>query len=523
MIGDYVNDLFNLILGQASRYETMTLAGPNRFVIWMDFVCSFTTHAIQSTISVVTKNYKKPTFIFSCIAFLGATYVLSPTVLAFGSSLKVDNQVKSCKRPDKYTTGFTNTANDCFANSTVQALVPLKRLNKYFAAMIEYPLPQSIVRYPMPLHLALIDTLDKLKKPVYTNTSMSIWKLLHLLETIHQGKISRAQHDAHELLLLLIDTLEDEYLKFFSFISRLDDKAKKMVTKPPQFPFSSVIESKLRCMRCKETSVPVKNPMMMLELTTPQSSNASLETIITRNNSEVIEGFSCFVCTIKHMIFTQDSLDLTPDQKSFLQYLQDRLAGRKLVINDELSEHQVYKAIIASNLSLQHENLKAIVHRQTDFVKLPKIIPIHLSRSVYEDSQSWRNACTIEFPPTLEFTSKESLGPVTYTLRSVIRHKGTHSSGHYECYRKKPQFYKTLEGYYLNDTPAIVVRNDWPSPIQSDRAVQNQEVIGRKHKKLVSVIQKPYWRISDTKVTEVSENSVLADGKAAYMLLYERL
>lgn len=223
------------------------------------------------------------------------------------------------------------------------------------------------------------------------------------------------------------------------------------------------------------------------------------------------------------MIFTQDSLDLTPDQKSFLQYLQDRLAGRKLVINDELSEHQVYKAIIASNLSLQHENLKAIVHRQTDFVKLPKIIPIHLSRSVYEDSQSWRNACTIEFPPTLEFTSKESLGPVTYTLRSVIRHKGTHSSGHYECYRKKPQFYKTLEGYYLNDTPAIVVRNDWPSPIQSDRAVQNQEVIGRKHKKLVSVIQKPYWRISDTKVTEVSENSVLADGKAAYMLLYERL
>lgn len=517
MIGNYVNELFNSILG--TRAGTMGRAGSNRLFGWIDIIFSFTTQTLKITVLAVTENYKKPTFLISCLAFLTATYVVSPTILALSSSFEGNKLLKKCKRPDKNTIGFSNTGNDCFANSTIQALVPLKKLNIYFTAMIEYPLPQSIVRYPMPLHLALIDILEKLQKPVYSKTTMSVWTLLHLLETIHQGKISRAQHDSHELLLLLIDTLEEEYLKFFSFISTSDDELKKTITKPPQFPFSSVIESKLCCMNCKETSFPVKNPMMMLELTTPQSSHSSLETMIKISNSEVIEGFSCFICMIKHILFNQSNLQLTPDQKSFLLEVQDRLMTRSLVINDELSEHQAYKAIIFSNLGLQHENLKTTVHRQTDFIEFPQILPIHLSRSMFEDSQSWRNACTIEFPPTLEFTTRENSDPVIYTLRSVIRHKGTPSFGHYECYRKKPQFYKVREGEYSNDSPAIVCGNDRS---QNSRIIHSQKNIRRKHKKLLSVINKPYWRISDSKVTEVSENSVLADGKAAYMLLYEQ-
>lgn len=240
---------------------------------------------------------------------------------------------------------------------------------------------------------------------------------------------------------------------------------------------------------------------------------------------------------------------------------------------------------------------------------------------------------------------------ITYKLKSVIRHQGSHHSGHYECYKSKPMFYKRrTDGGYYNDYPSMVKATpvelptalETPSseatpsiidtsvlessalntslssndetvdesdiidqlgislsePVQSptkthadflerSRSISNavddipqrgsiksrtsstssrgivslrrrvssiigggssgkqqqqplspppQPVIAREElqlqldntalkrlgdKKLASVVKKPFWRISDGKVSEVSLDSVLGDGKAAYMLIYE--
>ena len=51
-----------------------------------------------------------------------------------------------------------------------------------------------------------------------TTRTISVWTFLHELENIFNAKMSRSQHDAHELTQLINETLENENLKFKSFV-----------------------------------------------------------------------------------------------------------------------------------------------------------------------------------------------------------------------------------------------------------------------------------------------------------------
>ena len=54
-------------------------------------------------------------------------------------------------------------------------------------------------------------------------------------------------------------------------------------------------------------------------------------------------------------------------------------------------------------------------------------------------------------------------------------------------------------------------------PIKTRRGKESE------NEKIPSIISKPYWRISDATVTEVSKASVLAEETTVYMLYYERV
>ena len=56
-------------------------------------------------------------------------YVLGPTVTSWIFGEKMFSS--SSKRSDKFTTGLINNRNDCFANSSIQALSSLVYLTKY--------------------------------------------------------------------------------------------------------------------------------------------------------------------------------------------------------------------------------------------------------------------------------------------------------------------------------------------------------------------------------------------------------
>ena len=472
---------------------------------WIDYIKYNIVWFIRKAKIYSYRNRKNPWVLGSIFSLILASYVLIPTI----TNKNADTQIKRSKRPDKYTTGFINTGNDCFANSTIQSLVPLYELNKYFEEMLMFKIPEIAIKYPMPLHLSMMNLINKLQSTIHSPETLSVWDFLHLLENIHLGKISRSQHDAHELFAIILETLEDEYNRFFSFMSKLTDDEKKELGKIPHFPFSSVMETKLQCFSCKGISKPVKIPTMTLELMVPQSqSSTTLMDIIERERNEVIEDYSCFVCITKFIVFNTDKLKLINDeQREFIQILKESLMSGELRINDDLRENDTYKSILFNNETLLGQLKKSTVVRKNTFIETPEIIPIHLSRSMYSDTQSWKNACNVSISEILEFpTTLSSSSHVKYRLKSVIRHQGSHSSGHYECYRRKPQYLKINEDEYVNDIPEI-----------------GKSKSTTKGKKLGSVLNKPFWRISDAKISEVSTDYILNDDKAVYMLFYERL
>ena len=55
---------------------------------------------------------------------------------------------------------------------------------------------------------------------------------------------------------------------------------------------------------------------------------------------------------------------------------------------------------------------------------------------------------------------------------------------------------------------------------EEDNAKPEKKV---KMKKIPSTITKPYWRISDAQVTEVTKGAVLSEETTVYMLYYERV
>lgn len=174
----------------------------------------------------------------------------------------------------------------------------------------------------------------------------------------------------------------------------------------------------------------------------------------------------------------------------------------------------------------------------------------------------------------------------SYRLKAIIRHRGSHTQGHYECFKRKPLFVKDKDGTIFKLSPEINIENKQTaltktlSPSEDDESgikKRFSEMIGRrlsvyqadpelvnakvdfksgaqspvevtmnqpdldaltqdaehlkktalksqpvKMKKIPSLIKYPFWRISDAQVSEVSKENVLCETSTVYMLYYER-
>ncbi len=506
------------------------------------------------------------------------------------------------KRPDKYTTGFINPSIDCFANSNLQALSSLPTLNVYLNVIetISRVLRQMIsskqsqmsansqheVSLPdIRLHEALMKLLGKLQSIIFYPSVISVWNFLHVLEDIHDAHISRNQHDAHELLQLVLETLMKEYtgLKtlYESNPTFATELKKDGVTKFPDFPFGSEVASNFRCMRCGKLSSITYNPMMILSMGLPEESSVALTTLIKRNESEIIEDYSCLVCKVRYIFATKDKLIRDPKKLELIDKLRMLYDHDQILINSDLNPE--LEAFIEKYPGIDTSGLRSVVHREVSFVKPPQILILHLSRSLYEATHAWRNSCQVKFDMSLilnidqekvakyrqvknqkhETNSTSSQYSVnntntdshTFTLRSVIRHIGSHSSGHYECYKRKPIYYKRRStGRYYTREPNIIGFGEDSSEIEGPNMSSNSsrsrnstnttsssssnilndasklestlDALKRSRNgqdKIVnSSLKKPFWKISDDVIKEVRKSKVLDDGEGVYMLFYDR-
>lgn len=355
------------------------------------------------------------------------------------------------KRPDKHTTGLINMRNDCFANATIQAYSSLPGLTEYLNAFMKAyanifdleekyrlslrdlnsakrirPTLQSKARRErfdvgnkddpiqdqvrITLHIALAKIMKKLQDTQMSTRTISVWTFLHELEGIYHAKISRSQHDAHELTQLINETLEFEN----SNCSRLLNILRESLLRNggshsdiesihvPEFPLNGLLLSRMQCLNCLHLSKPDFTPFLMLTLHPPQSSVSDLESLLNENESETISGYHCLKCRIREIVEHVRHDIPSHLLKQFQQLNQDRA----LFINEEVpTELETYINDFFRN-DTENGSMTSTVIRKTHILKPPKIFGIHLSRSTFDGFSVSRNLCRVAFNDRLNLSIK---------------------------------------------------------------------------------------------------------------------
>lgn len=372
------------------------------------------------------------------------------------------------KRPDKHTTGLINMRNDCFANSSLQAYSSLPGLTEYLNKFIQaynlmleastsfdVDLDQIISSESLSvcaqskfnnketeqarlvknnikifLHIALAKILKNLQETQLTSRTISVWTFLHEIERIYNAKISRSQHDAHELTQLINETLETENLNCIKVLKAFKEHclgigeiSKCLDTiEFPEFPFNGLILSQMKCLECSFVSKPSITPFLMLTLHLPQEPSTSLEELLEKNGSETISGYQCLKCRITKILkneahFAKQGRSNDHEFQISIDKLMELADNQHLFINEDLL-HDLENFI--KNYDQDGIKISCVtskVFRKTQILKPPKVFGIHLSRSAFNGVSITRNPCRVSFNDKLTLSIDEEYLPELHKFR----------------------------------------------------------------------------------------------------------
>ncbi|VVT57014.1 uncharacterized protein SAPINGB_P005491 [Magnusiomyces paraingens] len=405
-------------------------------------------------------------YIFGPAALRLITSVTSFIFSPFITSSSTMRWPRAKKREGKHTVGLVNRANDCFANSNLQALGALPSLYTYLVELLDVPRPPpeayrllvsrtltdatetasrrsagANMTEPVEITGALRRMVAALNEPVLEHKELDPWDFLHSVERFYNSLISRAQHDAHELLLLVLETLETEQLRLTRYYSALraqtkdkeeQEKLDKVIASIPKFPFKGSTRDQITCSRCGYVPTTAPSPFAVLSLMVPQRARATLpDLLVDFAAPEYIQDYGCARCRVGALI-----------QRSQVSGDEALVAALKPYSEDPSHLPEELEARLPRDVT-------SAIAKSTQFHRLPQVLAIHLSRSIYGGFGASRNSCKVSVPERLElyedYTAEEDklramMGAqrrVEYELAAMIRHKGTHYAGHYECFRRK--------------------------------------------------------------------------------------
>ena len=425
----------------------------------------------------------------------GASLAAITLVYVFGPTFFLDNDSSNSRKNG--VVGLSNSANDCFINSILQALAGLGDLRLYLIRETHrrkldgpevYQVdPEEILREknaikPWKLEglrkgmvtLALKEVLDKLnERPIYRKT-ISPHTFIRVLEQAFRTRISRQQQDAQEFLQIVTERLCEEY--HAGRKARQDSRRPKAIVTDMQTTLEK-LEIPKRLNLAEQTLTEIRD-----EKQEQPAENDS------RDESEDEEGFpfegkiesqiECLTCGFKPKptVSTFVTLTLNVPQKPATSLnscfdgmlkvehiddfkceycrLEHALRSKDYDLSKARTEErrqQLKSEIAKIRKSLSEDPEKPPPDVQLPDVKLaprrriarhmyissfPKILAIHLSRSIFSAATlSTKNMAKVAFPETLPLGSL--LDQKKYRLLGVVTHKGGHNSGHYESFRRQ--------------------------------------------------------------------------------------
>ncbi|TDZ21990.1 Ubiquitin carboxyl-terminal hydrolase 16 [Colletotrichum orbiculare MAFF 240422] len=428
----------------------------------------------------------------------GASLAAIALVYVFAPTFTIDESSTSSSRR-KGVVGLRNAANDCFINSTLQALAGLGELRIYLIRethrrnIDDEGVYSQVVQPPgktwpdwkvegMQLGQVtqgLKDMLDALnERPIYKK-SISAIQFVHVLENAFRQRISRQQQDAQEFLQIVAERLKEEYhageraraharltasratstgagvngdavqqqLENLNLANGQSDSSSSALPTPtlptiqtngnhviPEedegFPMEGRYESQSECQTCGHKTKPREETFYMLTLNVPQTSSTTLSSCFDEIfKTEMIDDYKCEKCKL---IYGETLLKRDLDKaKTDTEKAALEEAIRKLrhAIDDD--PEQVPSDVLLPDLS---DAPKGRIARSTRLTSFPRILAVHLSRSIY-DQTSTKNVAKVAFPERLPMGGLRDRR--NYKLLGLVTHKGSHHSGHYESFRRQ--------------------------------------------------------------------------------------
>ncbi|KAI1800063.1 cysteine proteinase [Daldinia bambusicola] len=472
----------------------------------------------------------------------GASLAAITLFYVFAPNYFLDNDPNSNRK--RGVVGLSNPANDCFINSVLQALAGLTDLRIYLIREthrrnIDEPwVYQEIVQDPackskpewkvQGLQAGLVtrglkDILDALnERPIYKKT-ISAGPFIRVLETAFKQRISRQQQDAQEFLQVVAERLCDEYhagrrarqaarKKGVSEASenkaepidgdaveqRLaklavdedgenettvseEDKAEseaQEVTRNDEdgFPMEGQYESQIECQKCGFKPKPTENTFCTLTLNVPQASSTSLNACLDGFfKTEYIDDFKCEKCRLVHAKDLLEAQLLRPIPEAIKASAKQAISQLQHAIDNDPENPPA-----DVELPPMSDAPTCKIAKHTRLTSFPKIMAIHLSRSIY-NSTSQKNSAKVTFPERLLMGTL--LNRKKYKLLATVTHKGSHHSGHYESFRRQniclpfstPNPFQASDIFTKSATPSpastphvtAMPRSGNPSPVAS--------------------------------------------------------
>jgi ubiquitin carboxyl-terminal hydrolase 16 len=358
----------------------------------------------------------------------------------------------------------------------------------------------------------LKDILDALnERPIYKKT-VTAAGFVTVLEQAFKQRISRQQQDAQEFLQVVAERLCDEYhagkrardaakqrlpngvsatnspeglgdgvdgedtssqpaLMVSDARSNLSSPAEDVVSlnvqgeeenghindrKEEGFPLEGGSAQQIECLTCKYQPKATETIFCALSLSVPQVSSTTLNACFDDMfKTEYIEDFKCEKCRLVHALNTLKDESRTSNSDKFKSKAQKDIQKIEHAIKtnpeQDLNDVQLPDSKFAP---------KRKIAKHVRITKFPKVLAIHLSRSIHTIGQStMKNSAKVSFPERLRLGGL--LDHKMYRLVSVVCHKGSHHSGHYETFRRQhlhapfstPNTFHTAGAYSKPSTP----------------------------------------------------------------------